>query len=90
MRTQIIALVGIIVIAVALAAGCSSTFTISNSDPPCYGGDLDDCRQAQYELQPIAKDTCSGTEKRVCLVPVASSRRSWSSSWSRTIASSTG
>ena len=38
--------------------------------PPCYGSELPACLGAQTELQAIARDSCEGSGRRVCLVPL--------------------
>lgn len=38
--------------------------------PPCYGSELPACLGAQTELQGIARDSCEGSGRRVCLVPL--------------------
>ena len=38
--------------------------------PPCYGSELPACLGAQTELQAIARDSCAGSGRRVCLVPL--------------------
>jgi predicted Zn-dependent protease len=37
---------------------------------PCTGWDLDECLDAQTELNDIAKPTCDGPGRRICLVPM--------------------
>jgi predicted Zn-dependent protease len=38
--------------------------------PPCYGSELPACLGAQTGLQAIARDSCEGSGRRVCLVPL--------------------
>ncbi len=40
------------------------------SEPPCYGSDLDRCLEEQTDLQAIARDSCDGSERRVCIAPL--------------------
>ncbi|HEU4758769.1 MAG TPA: hypothetical protein VFT91_02190, partial [Dehalococcoidia bacterium] len=39
-------------------------------EPPCAESDLPPCLEAQVQLQAIASDSCAGSDKRVCLVPL--------------------
>jgi predicted Zn-dependent protease len=41
-----------------------------NGYPPCTGPETASCLEKQTELQSIARDSCEGSEKRVCIVPL--------------------
>jgi len=50
-----------------VATGCTKLLA---PQPHCTGENLDLCLPAQTLLEPLASDTCEGTEKRLCIVPL--------------------
>ena len=43
---------------------------LENGYPPCTGPETASCLETQTELQSIARGSCDGSERRVCIVPL--------------------
>ena len=43
---------------------------LGNRHPPCTGPETPSCLETQTELESIARDSCDGSERRVCIVPL--------------------
>ena len=58
--------------AIVLAGASASLFDTADvlPDAPCYGSHRAACLEAQTELEPVSRESCEGTGRRICLVPI--------------------